>query len=335
MSTIDRSLDRREEFPFNWLGLPACRKALSLLEAADAIPAFIRRPFQIDRGVPASTVNPYYEIIVRLPTDAEPTEVPVGLVSRHYQLIQHLEILQRAATIIASLGIDLNQIDVNLDLTIHGERMRLGLLLPKDSEYSVTVRKGDIMALYLEFVNSVDGSLRMSLRVSWLRLICLNGLVVREVQSDFSRPHVSAQILAELADHLPSALKSVLDEKKLFNHWMAIVVGDGAFENWIEDTVRKTWGLKAAVRAYHIARRGVDVEVERMVRGRPANSMPIEDRVCVIGSITSSLNVFAITQAMTWLAGDRAELQEQLDWKSQVYPMVMKLVPAVGQRSMF
>jgi hypothetical protein len=126
-----------------------------------------------------------------------------------------------------------------------------------------------------------------------------------------------------------------LDEKKLFNHWMAIVVGDGAFENWIEDTVRKTWGLKAAVRAYHIARRGVDVEVERMVRGRPASSMPIEDRVCVIGSITSSLNVFAITQAMTWLAGDRAELQEQLDWKSQVYPMVMKLVPAVGQRSMF
>jgi hypothetical protein len=57
--------------------------------------------------------------------------------------------------------------------------------------------------------------------------------------------------------------------------------------------------------------------------------MQIKDRVGVIGSITSSLNALAVTQAMTWLAGDRAELQEQLDWKRQVYPMVMKLLPAV------
>jgi hypothetical protein len=328
--TMAHSLNRREELPFNWSGLPAFRRTLSLLEAADAIPAFVRRPFQIDRGVPAATVNPFYEMIVRLPTDAEPKEVPVGLVSRHYQLIQHLELLQRAASIMAALGIDLNQIEVDLDLTIYGERMRLELRLPKDSEYSFTISKGDIMALYLEFVNSVDGSLRMSLRVSWLRLVCLNGLVVREVQSDFSRTHVSDQILAELADHLPSVLRSVVDETKLFERWLAIEVEEEAFENWIENTVRKSWGLKAAVRAYHITNRGVDVEIEKMVRGRPAKWMPIRDRVCIIGSITSSLNVFSITQAMTWLAGDRAELQEQLDWKSQVYPMVTKLLPSVG-----
>jgi Domain of unknown function (DUF932) len=297
--TMDGSLNRREGFSFNWLGLPACRRTLSLMEAADAIPAFIKRPFQIGREVFASTVNPFYEMIVRLPTDEEPNEVPVGLVSRHYQLIQHLEILQRAAAVLATFGIDLSQVDVNLDLTVHGERMRLGLVLPKNAEYSVTICEGDIMALYLEFVNSVDGSLRMSLRVSWLRLVCLNGLVVREVQSDSSRPHVSDQILAELADHLPSALRSVLNERRLFERWMAIVVKAEAFEDWIEDTVRKTWGLKAAVRAYHITKRGVDVEIKQMVRRTPAMSVPIKDRVCVIGSITSSLNVLAITQAMT------------------------------------
>jgi hypothetical protein len=235
----------------------------------------------------------------------------------------------------AALGIDLNQIEVHLDLTVYGERMRLGLLLPKDSEYSVTVHKGDIMAVYLEFINSVDGSLRMSLRVSWLRLICLNGLVVRESQSDFSRLHIGEQILSELSDHLPAALASVLGEKKLFTQWMATLIKDSDFETWIQDTVRRAWGVKAAVRAYHITTRGVDVEIEKMVRKTPANSMPIEDRVGVIGSRPSSLSVFAIIQAMTWLAGDRAELQEQLDWKSQVYPMVMKLLPAVGQQSMF
>ncbi len=91
--TSEHSISGREEFRFNWLGLPASRRTLSLMEAADAIPAFIRRPFQIDCGVPASAVNPNYEVIVRLPTDEEPTGVAVGLVSRQYQLIQHHEIL--------------------------------------------------------------------------------------------------------------------------------------------------------------------------------------------------------------------------------------------------
>jgi hypothetical protein len=93
--TSDQGTNGREEFRSNWLGLPARRRTLSIMEAADAIPAFTRRPFQIDRGVPASAVNPNYEMVVRLPTDEDPAEVPVGLVSRQYQLIQHHEILQR------------------------------------------------------------------------------------------------------------------------------------------------------------------------------------------------------------------------------------------------
>jgi hypothetical protein len=40
--------------------------------------------------------------------------------------------------------------------------MILGLLLPRDSDYSFEVRKRDMMGSYLEFVNSVDGSLRLS-----------------------------------------------------------------------------------------------------------------------------------------------------------------------------
>jgi hypothetical protein len=80
------------------------------------------------------------------------------------------------------------------------------------------------------------------------------------------------------------------------------------------------------------ALRGMDVEIEKMVRRTPAKSMPTKDRVGVIGSITSSLNAFVVTQAMTWLAGDRAELQEQLNWKGQVYPMVMKLLPPATTR---
>ena len=92
---------RQPEYSFSWLGLPATRRNLTLFQAAQAIPAFAKRPFQVGRAVPAATLNPYYEVIVRLPTDDEPTEVPVGLVSKNYELVQHLEILQRTASILA------------------------------------------------------------------------------------------------------------------------------------------------------------------------------------------------------------------------------------------
>ena len=320
---------------FKWHGLPATRTTLPLLDASQAIPAFTRRPFQIGSSVPPATVNPYYEVIVRLPTDEDPTEVPVGLVSRNYQLIQHHEILQRAASVLASYGVDLTKVTVNLDLTVHGERMTLGLVFPKDSEYTYAVGRDDVMALYLEFINSVDGSLRLAFRVSWLRLVCTNGLMLREVLSDFSRMHIGVEVLKEFEDHLPSALESVVDHKKLFGRWMGQNIAEATFRDWTENTLRKTWGLKAAVRANHITLRGVDVEIEKMVRGVPARDIPVRDKGPVPGSITGPLNLFAVSQALTWLAGDRVELQEQLDWKSQVFPMVTALLPKPDQASLF
>ena len=94
-------------------------------------------------------------------------------------------------------------------------------------------------------------------------------------------------------------------------------------------------GLKAAVRAYHIGRRGVDVEILKMLRGVPAMAIPVRDKSDVIGALTPPLNIFAISQALTWLAGDRREFQEQLDWKSQVYQMLIELVPQSQQTELF
>lgn len=295
---------------FRWLGLPATRRTLPLMDASGAIPGFVRRPFRLASAAPLSTVNPYYEVVVRLPMDEDPAEVPVGLVSKSYQLVQHHEILQRTASVMASLEIDLNRIETTLDLTVYGERMALGIVFPTDSKYSFSVGKGDIMALYLEFINSVDGSMRLALRVSWLRLVCKNGLMMREMIADFSRMHIGGEVFKEFEDQIPLALDSVLDHKKLFQQWMKAKVADDRFEAWLEETVRKAWGLKAAVRVYHIVRRGVDVEIEKMLGGMPVAVLPTRDRACVVGAFAGDINVFAISQALSWLAGDRGELQE-------------------------
>jgi hypothetical protein len=203
--------------------------------------------------------------------------------------------------------------------------MRLGLLLPRDPKYWFTIRKGDDMGLYLEFVNSVDGSLRLALRVSWLRMACTNGLMMREVVANFSRTHLGGAVFEDFEEYLCSAM-DVVEHKKFLQLWLSCTVTLDAFEEWIEKTVRKTWGLKAAVRAYHIALRGVDVEIETMLRGVQVAAIPKRDKSRVPGALTDSLTLFGISQALTWLAGERNELQEQLGWKSQVYPMLAPLV---------
>ena len=208
-------------------------------------------------------------------------------------------------------------------------------MFPQDVKYSFEIRKNDIMAMYLEFINSVDGSLRLSLRVSWLRLVCTNGLIVREVLWDFSRPHLGAEILGEFEEYLPVALQSAVGYKTLFERWLRTRITKQAYEDWIEGTVRNIWGLKAAVRAYHIGCRGVDVKIEKMLRGVSVTAIPVKDLRPVIGALAGSLNIFAISQVLTWLAGDRGEFQEQLNWKSQVYEMLAKLVPDAAQQELF
>jgi hypothetical protein len=72
-----------------------------------------------------------------------------------------------------------------------------------------------------------------------------------------------------------------------------------------------------------------------VLRGVSAKAIPVDDKSAVIGALTPPLNIFAISQALTWLAGDRREFQEQLDWKSQVYEMLTKLVPQDQQLELF
>jgi hypothetical protein len=87
MSSSPKVLTAIQEY--KWHGLPAIRKRIPLLEASQEIPAFARRPFRLASAATANAANPFYDTIVRLPTEEDPTEVPVGVVSRSYKLVQH------------------------------------------------------------------------------------------------------------------------------------------------------------------------------------------------------------------------------------------------------
>jgi len=126
------------------------------------IPKFERRSFgpslaaPLYRGEPTlfenpevpSGVNPWYDTIVRMPLASKGTnvsEIPVGIVSPQYTLLQHHTVIDEALKAIGALGINSSQVTAGMDLTHFGERMRLGLVLPE--EFSLTLDGDDRMAL--------------------------------------------------------------------------------------------------------------------------------------------------------------------------------------------
>jgi hypothetical protein len=104
-------------------------------------------------------------------------------------------------------------------------------------------------------------------------------------------------------------------------------VDDGALIPWIDEEVRSLWGVKAAVRVLGIATKGWDVKPV----GAIANRRPSEIRtnrvsqVPVPGIDPPVGNLFGVSQVLTWIAGQRGEISEDLQWRSQVDDLMAKL----------
>ena len=105
----------REGEQLRWFGLPVRTFDGKIDEISKRIPSFARRPFAASSvKVAATGLSPYYDVIVRLPTEEHPFEFPVGIVSKAYQLVQHREVLEVACTALAAEKIDLSAIHAEM-----------------------------------------------------------------------------------------------------------------------------------------------------------------------------------------------------------------------------
>lgn len=74
------------------------------------------------------------------------------------------------------------------------------------------------------------------------------------------------------------------------------------------------WGIKAATRAFHIARSGNDVEVLPFTKKLSASEKEVKIGEPVPGSSASAKTLYDVFQVLTWLAGQHNEVEEQLNW---------------------
>lgn len=322
---IDRQLRTIQSRQPKWLNSLIKIHMGTLGEIRRHIPSFERRNFVLEQpGNNRLRTNERLDTIIRRPIEDDQTYVPVGVVSKDYVLVPHIEVLNVAIQALKSAQIDLEEVKATLKLTEYGERMKISLFLPE--EYNFDPGDGNPMALSLECVNSVEGSTRFRALFGWFRFICSNGLIIGITRADVHCRHVAGLELYHVGEVLQAGMAESEQDKKCFVTWRNRAMSPKQLIPWIEQDLRKAWGFKAATRAYHIAICGHDVEILGPYKDHSPTTIAVMETQHVPGAPEQCSNLFHVSQILAWLAKDRRDLQEQLEWREQIPDLLQPFV---------
>jgi hypothetical protein len=110
-----------------------------------------------------------------------------------------------------------------------------------------------------------------------------------------------------------------------FENWQNTEVTSKQLAPWVNKNLREKWGFKAAARAYHIACSGYDAEVRGSYKGYTPTSLKMVETTRVPGSPTVCRNLFDLSQILAWLAKERRDIQEQLEWRENIPDLMASL----------
>jgi len=308
-----------------WFSSPISFYAGPLSDIGCHIPYFERRTFSLGQpGGELTRLNERLDTIVRKPTIDDPNFVPVAVVSKEYVLIPHMEVLNVATKAVGVINIPLTDVFAELTITEYGERMALSLYLPE--EYSFDPGDGHSMTLRLECFNSVDGSTRFRALMGWFRFVCSNGLIIGVTRSDVRRRHIGEIGLADIEAVLICGLEESKKEKSNLEQWLKRVVTYKQFTSWIKEDLRKCWGFKAAARTWHISQTGYDAEVVGPYKVNTPISIPMRQTKRVPGTPEGVRHLYDVSQILAWLAKERRDVQEQLQWRESIPELLKPLM---------
>ena len=334
-ATRGNALEESSEDAPRWHGEPVYVYSGDILELAPLIPFFERQPFGTSDGekpagdartrrLRASGENKLWDVIVRKPLFKEDKPTPVGIVSKHYNLVQHRDLFRKATEALEKAGIQTGECKAELMLSAYGTRMALIFELPEKFSFD----PGDHMPLALRFygVNSVDASSRLTIMFGWFRFICCNGLVVGTAQLSQKFVHNEHLELPDLPEVLAQGISLAEKEKVTLQGWIKKEVSLGRVEQWIDSKVRDSWGPLAAARTYHICRTGKDAQFANHAEKALPHIKKMIPTVDVPGAPPEARNAYHICQALSWVAKERRQIQDQLGGMQQLPELMEALL---------
>ena len=306
---------------------------------AARLPRVERRPFRLipsgappDLGsrptdVPVNADNPHYDVVVRVPDDAMKTEVPLGIVSKRYRLVQHGELLAGVILGLKAAHVPWEPLETDVRITEFGSRLHFTVHLPEKFRAPI---EDDGLDLTIECLNSVDRSRAFRVGMGWIRLVCGNGLFVGRVTATMRHPHVETLRI----EHVPGLVaRGFAAAEAGAGQWRAraqTAVNMEVLERWADHVVTKRWGVLAAARTLHIARTGWDGRFSDLMEKASASQRAMEPTTTVPGSQPPNDNVFRVGQILAWLANALGEWGGRLERRRQVPELLAPLVRAAG-----
>jgi hypothetical protein len=158
--------------------------------------------------------------------------------------------------------------------------------------------------------------------------VCSNGLIVGVTRFDIRRRHAGDLTLDGVADVMNSGIQESEKEKENFKAWFQRRINPKNLGPWIDTDLWEAWGFKAAARVYHIAQTGHDVEIIGPYKDQRPTTIRIHQTERVPGTPKGIKNLYDLSQILAWLAGERRDVQEQLEWREEISPILEPLTLA-------
>jgi hypothetical protein len=303
-----------------WNGQEIFVKEAPFPDLRSFLPEFEAMPFG---EYPA--INEDLQLIVRKPTADDQRRIPVGVVSLSYKLIQHTQVFDWLSEAIAKARIARELCQTQLYLSRYGERMLLWINME-----NLIFDPGDGHPLRAVAVcqNSVDKSCALEVFVMHVREVCSNGMIFGQAKTIRKRHVQQKPEKLNLVKQLSTALEWAAEDVKVLSQWFQTPVTLEAVRSWSNDVVGKKWSAREAARLYTISSEGYDGQ-PRHVKGSRPDHYTVDPKEYVPGACAPVKNVYHAAQALSWIAGHSAALEDRLVKTRQVEGMVKELVERI------
>ena len=288
------------------------------------LPEFDLKPFSAGQDEPP---NPFLKTVLRKPLSAAERPIPVGVVSHTYSLASHRDVAALCRWGVLTTDIEPDDLRYEVGLSELGEWMNFRIYFP--DSYSFTDAHDNRLDLRLECFNSVDGSSRLVILFGWYRLVCSNGLVIGETKIEISERHGQQLDLASIPNRIQPALIEVEADRQRMKKWQVEKVAISDIKIWVNNSISKEWGKKAAARVFHICDVGKDIDIDDPFAVGAATEKPIRYLSRVPGSPEHAVTKYDVSQALSFVATHRNNTEERVRRQAAIPRLLNCLTAAV------
>lgn len=151
----------------------------------------------------------------------------IGFCTERYTLVQNADLFDTVEKALGSKK-ELKNPEISTIVVGDGERAYRTYTW-KNSSYNFRVGKpkvGDEVGLRLTVQNSFDRSLRLSVILGFLRLVCSNGMTALSQEFDLTQRHQSGLDMSRISTGIDDSLASIEAQKAIYNRLAATTLTD-------------------------------------------------------------------------------------------------------------